>query len=89
MIRSPFPSAEGLRLVVNARGPGDSSIVVELLDAGSGKPLPGFTRGDRNPLTGDGLHSVVCWTAGDRLPADRGRVTFRFLLSGRQSRPKL
>lgn len=43
-------------------------VEAELLD-GSGRPLPGFSRADARPITGDGLRQPATWKGGARPPA--------------------
>jgi hypothetical protein len=74
---------EPLSLAVNAVCESDASIEVEVLDAVSGEPIPGFARGDCRPLTADGLRTPVTWKGGNRLPVAGGKnLVFRFWLLG-------
>jgi len=80
-----------LHLVLNAVCSPEATVVAEVLDAGTGQPVPGFTRNDCEVLSADALRSIVHWKGGDRLPlAGRKQVAFRFWLTAKgDSGPKL
>jgi hypothetical protein len=68
----------GNQLVLNIASRGPTR--VELQDA-AGKPLPGFTLDDCQPITGDHIEHVVSWTAGADLAQLAGQaVRLRFAL---------
>ena len=67
----------GGRLMANANAAG-GELRVAVLDE-SGRPLPGYERGDCVPLATDAVRHAVCWKEHDRLPESRP-LCFRFHL---------
>lgn len=61
----------GDRLVVNAQVLG--SMIVEVLDA-QGQPLPGYTRAEADPITGDSVRHAVTWKGKSDVSALKGRT---------------
>ena len=71
----------GKRLELNARTGGGGVVYVELLDA-QGTPLPGFSREQALPVTGNSVRLPVSWKPGSRLDSLAGRVVrLRFHLT--------
>lgn len=71
--------------LASARGPlrvnaaaADGSVRVEVLTADGG-PIPGYTREDCVPITGDHIDAQVTWKSQNELP-QRGPVRLRFVL---------
>jgi hypothetical protein len=65
--------------VVHSRG----SLTVEVLDAATGSPIPGYAESDALPVTGDQYAATVRWKGGRTLASLSGRqVQFRFHLTG-------
>jgi len=81
------PGAAG-QLLVNAAC-GGGRIAVELLDASTGRALPGYGAADCAPLEGDGVAQVVRWRGRTDLRAVRGEFRIRFHLQGAAGGPKL
>ena len=81
--------AEGARkfLTVNAGNLSEigNTLLVEILDAATGQPLPGFATGDCTPLGSDGLEARVAWKGAGHLPAGKP-IRIRFHLRGRDAR---
>lgn len=63
------------RLVVNLLTKPGGSLRAELLDA-AGQPLPGYSLGDCEPLTGDHRRAVFTWRGGGTAPASAVKVRF-------------
>ena len=63
----------GKRLELNARTGGGGVVYVELLDA-RGTPLPGFSRKQALPVTGNSVRLPVSWKPGSSLGKLAGRV---------------
>ncbi len=83
-------------LHANIKCPGKSTLRAELLDAKSGKPLPGYSLTECKPVTGDRFDSVITWQSRSTLPGgstrqkkEQGRVRLRFELSNKGGSPKL
>lgn len=70
----------GSALHVNCEAHPGGSLVVDLLDAGTGDPLPGYTSA---PVTGNRTDARVRWQSGKALASLKGQqVKLRFTLSG-------
>ncbi len=71
---------EGLtgELHVNCQA-GGGSLTVEFLDAG-GSVLPGYGRGDCDPIQADSIDQVVTWHGKAALPQVSGPMRLRFIL---------
>ena len=70
---------EGERLYINGAATG-GQIACEFLDA-SGDPIPGFTRADCVPFTGDSARQTVSWVGQARLPSpSTGPIRLRVYL---------
>lgn len=85
-------SGSGRRMVVNADhlAAGARTLRVEILDADTGKPLPGFTANDCDPLVQDGIAIPVRWGSRETLDGiNAKRVRFRFAFSGADGSPRL
>ncbi len=68
-------------LCVNADVKAGGQVVVEVVDAGSLKPLPGWSAGDCQPLCEDQLAGEVRWrSSGSRPPLGDTPVRLRFYL---------
>jgi hypothetical protein len=79
-----------LRLQVNADCSARSRLTVEVLDAATGQPLPGYSRRECVPCRKDGVRQVVRWGERDRLPTPGGgRLLLRFWFEGDGASPKL
>jgi len=59
-----------------------AAFAAEVLDAQTGRPLPGFSAPECQPLSGDGLAVPVGWKQGDTLPTGRP-ICLRFHLRGK------
>lgn len=69
----------GSTLHVNAVVHPQGSVQVQVLDAGTGQPIPGYTS---QVISGDRLDAAVAWNGGQSLAALAGRqVQFRFELT--------
>ncbi len=77
------------RLHLNVKCPGKSTLRVELLDAKSGEPLPGYSLGEHNPITGDQLDIPVTWKKVVTLPGTNQLVQLRIELEAGDTSPKL
>jgi len=62
----------GNRLALNVDAGAGGHAVVEMQD-GAGKPVPGFTAADCDPVNGSRLHGVVSWQGKSDLGALAGR----------------
>ncbi len=79
-----------LHLVLNAECTPTAGLAVEVLDAQTGQPLPGYSRKDCEPFQGNSVRHVVRWGKNDRLVLPAGkRVSFRLWFEGRAGSPKL
>ena len=76
-------------LQVNANCPARSRLRAELIDHATGKPLPGFSLADCQPISGDQFDVTVTWKAGDTLPRTANLVRLRWELQAVESSPKL
>ncbi|MCF6286258.1 MAG: hypothetical protein L3K26_13875 [Candidatus Hydrogenedentes bacterium] len=65
-------------LAVNFRADG-GWLRAEILDE-SGNVLPGYSRADCPPLTGDHIEKTMSWGALDHLPETKGAMQIRFIL---------
>lgn len=74
------------QLHLNALCPSGSELRVELLDASTGKSLPGFSSEDCHPIQGDHLDTMVKWR-GQEMPNRRVRLRFQF--RGADQSPRL
>jgi hypothetical protein len=77
-----------VRLVVNVGdvAPGRSWVAVEALDAGTGRPLPGFAAGDCDDVGTDRVSAPVTWRGRPLAAAlirGTNRIRLRFRLFGR------
>ncbi len=77
LLTKPF-TFDGKKLTVNVKTSGKGSLRVELLDA-DGKPIPGFTRKEAKPLTGDFIDQEVTF-AGDLSKLAGKPIRARFVL---------
>ncbi|MBL9216837.1 MAG: hypothetical protein JNG83_15270 [Opitutaceae bacterium] len=71
------PARASLRLALGGGMPYRNWVEVEVLDAATGRPLPGFTRTDCVDLAGDGASLPVEWAGGRTTLADVGVPTIR------------
>jgi hypothetical protein len=78
------PDGARKHLTVNIERPAGaaSSFAVEVLDATTGAPLPGFTASDFLPLEADGIAVPVAWKGGNTLPTGKP-IRLRFHLQGK------
>ena len=71
----------GKHLTLNYSTSAAGSVQIEIQDAATGQPLPGFNLADMPPLFGDELDAIVRWKIGDDLSTLLGKVVrFRFVL---------
>jgi hypothetical protein len=71
----------GDSLVVNADA-SSGSVQVEVLDA-AGIPVPGFSKADADPITGDDVRHVVTWNGGSSIAdLEGGPFSLKFHLDG-------
>jgi hypothetical protein len=85
MTTVPFVAKDGqpLRLQVNADCSPRARLTVEVLDARSGQPLPGYSRRESTPVQANGVRQVVRRGNKDRLPVPGGkRLALRFWFDG-------
>lgn len=72
-----FAGASGpLQVNCDPRG---GSVRVEVLD-GEGRVIPGYGRGDCEPLTANRVRQTVNWKTRKELPSDSKELRFRFVL---------
>jgi len=70
----------GERLLLNFATEEAGSVRVEMQTA-DGKPLPGFSLADAEPLTGDSIHRPVAWKGGADVSELAGRpIRLRFVI---------
>jgi hypothetical protein len=73
-------SFAGDKLLLNYAAAPGGSVCVEIQDA-DGKPLPGFTREDCEPLSGDSIDQQVRWKSGASVGSLAGKpVRLRFVI---------
>lgn len=81
----PIAAPEGARksLTVNVENLSGKTgaLAVEVLDATTDRPLPGFTAADCIPPASDGLAARVAWKGGNHLPHGKP-IRLRYALSG-------
>lgn len=71
---------EGSKLVLNCRTREQGSVRVELQDA-DGRPVPGFSANEAQPIKGDHLATSAAWSAGGPLHRLAGKpIRLRLLL---------
>lgn len=63
----PFDSPRSRALYVNANCGREAALRVELANAATGKPIPGFAISDSLPLQGDHLRAAVKWKSHNLL----------------------
>ena len=68
---------EPCNLTLNVQTTVRGYVKVEVLDAGSGAPLPGLTMSDSVPTMGNYLQRAQRWASGAALPAGK-TVRLRF-----------
>jgi hypothetical protein len=75
---------DAARLTVNVGDPvaRRSWLQVEVLDAGTGEPLPGFAREDCPRLVTNGVRVPVCWAGKEIGEAGVRQIRLRFHLYG-------
>jgi hypothetical protein len=75
------------RLAVNiaCTSSGNSSLKVEIVDALSGRAVPGYAEADCTAISADGIAVPVSWKAGSTLPSG-SPIRLRFILAGKGSR---
>jgi len=85
----PIAAAKGVRkyLTVNVENLSDKgdALLIEVLDAATGQPLPGFAAADCIPPTSAGLDARVTWKEARHLPTGKP-IRLRFHLHGRDVR---
>lgn len=84
----PGDEPYALRLALNAACAPDARIAVEVLDAASGQPLPGYTREKCQPCQEDSLLATVKWVGGDVVLPHGKAIALRFWFEGTGT-PKL
>ena len=92
----PFhPPRRSRTLHVNADCGPRGSMRAELLDAVTGRALPGYSLSDCTPVRGDHLDATIMWRSHETLPrtsapqAPNGGICLRLQLSGDVGFPKL
>jgi hypothetical protein len=73
-------SLKGVKEIRINAAAGEGTVVVELLSA-SGRGLPGFTRSEAVPVTGDHLRQRVAWKAADLSALPDEDITIRIHLN--------
>ena len=76
-------------LQVNANCPPRSRLRAELIDNVTGKPLPGCSLADCQPVTGNQFDATIRWNPTGTLPRTTGLVQLRWELQAVESSPKL
>jgi len=80
LLTKPFEWAHG-SLCVNADVRSGGEVVVEVVDAGSLNPVPGWSAGDCQPLRGDRLAGEIRWRGSGSKPSSGNTpVRLRFHL---------
>ena len=79
LLTKPFAWAQGI-LRVNADVEVGGEVVVEVVDAGSSHPLPGWSAGDCQPLHGDQLAGEIKWRGSSSGPSHSTPIRLRFHL---------
>lgn len=92
----PFrPPRRPRTLFVNADCGQRGAIRAELLDAATGRVLPGYSLAECQPVSGDQLDATIVWRSHGTLPGTsasqgpNGAVRLRFQLTGDVGSPKL
>lgn len=67
--------AGGKRLAVNARMKSGGALIAELLDR-EGRPMPGFSASECEPITGDHRRATFAWKGGVVAPASAAKIRF-------------
>lgn len=70
---------QGDSLAVNYSTVTDGSVKIEIQDV-AGKPLPGYSLADCEPLAGDSIDQTVSWTGGSVRALSRMPVRLRFVI---------
>lgn len=76
----------GFELFVNVkvhnqtRTGADGQVAVEIIDAETKSPVPGFTLDDATPVTADTKAGAVRWRGGTKIPASPSKFMLRFVL---------
>jgi hypothetical protein len=82
----PIDAPDGVRrgLTVNVEGAAGTpdAFAVEVLEAATGRPIPGFAAADGVPLPADGLAVPVSWKGSQTLPTGQA-IRLRFHLRGK------
>ncbi|MCW5977907.1 MAG: hypothetical protein KIT09_07505 [Bryobacteraceae bacterium] len=79
------PGARRLYVKAGMR-PGAGSLEAELLDAETGRPLPGYSRAQCRALRDANGESVFAWAGADAIPTSSRKIRVRFYLSGAETR---
>jgi hypothetical protein len=75
-----------LRLLLNAACSADARLGVEILDAATGRPLPGYSQQDVQPCHDDSVRMVARWSTGNVLQLPLGKpIALRFRFEGTAS----
>lgn len=69
-------------LYVNADLDREGELLVEVLDASTGQPIPGFTKADAQKIRGDQLSAKVTWGGASLASLGDRQVELKFYLTG-------
>ncbi len=90
LVTIPFRLPQHLSsLQVNANCQPRSRLRAELIDHATGKPLPGCSLADCQPITGNQFDHTVSWNPTGTLPRTTGLVQLRWELQAAATSPKL
>lgn len=88
LVTIPIEAPPGVRrgLTLNVQQSASAAgVVVEVLNAATGRPIPGFAAAQWIPLPTDGIAMPARWKGGLALPTG-APIRLRFVLAGRQTR---
>jgi hypothetical protein len=83
-VAAPAGSKRGLAVNFDP-GPAKGRLLVEVLDAATGQPIPGHSAADCQPVAADAIATPVTWSSGAALPAGKP-LRLRFHLEGQSAR---
>jgi len=77
-LTTPLIRFKGSKLTLNIDTGGGGAVIVELLDE-AGHAIPGYSKPDATPLSGNSVRAVVKWSGGSELSSLAGRaIRLRF-----------